>query len=77
MKTAIKISEHQISNLLLGQEISIARKEAREYAATFAQVRESILLKHGKNDYAGIVTERVDREIDTYDVQMVLKVKLV
>ena len=77
MKTAIEISEHQISNLRLGQEISIVRKEAREYAETFAQVREFILLKHERDDYDGIVTERVDREIDKYDVQMILKVKLV
>ena len=77
MGTIVNTTEHQINNLLLGHEIGIIRKWPREYAATFAHAQESILLRYQQVEYAGVVTARVDKAIDKYEIEMILKVKLV
>jgi hypothetical protein len=77
MGTIIVVSEIQFDNLLLGKEISILRKEPKEYAVTFAQVSQLVHVRYDKDQYSGVVTERIDHAISEYDVEIMLKLRLV
>ena len=65
MTLIIKVNEEEFHALSGGDELSFARKESIEYAATFPKTGDFIKIRFDNVDYGGVLTDRNDtRNID-------------